>query len=142
MSKLNHVSIIGYVGKKPVEFETKNGAKGVHFRVATHLTLSRGRTQTIWHNVTAYGSHGLACAKYLDKGSLCYIEGRLRHFHFIKDDVTFYSCEVISRSVEFLRSKAMPDTQTLDESEPIDVSALMPEAMQAAEASVVENIPF
>lgn len=83
---LTKVTLIGYVGKKPVSGELKNGGKYARFSVATSekYTDRDGNQQenTTWHNVVGFqpkADRGLASIieTYVRSGSQVYIEGKL-----------------------------------------------------------------
>lgn len=82
---LNKVQIIGRLGKDPELKYMQNGAGVCTFSVATseRWTDQNGQQQekTEWHNVSVWnrGQSKLAeaCAKYLAKGKLAYVEGSL-----------------------------------------------------------------
>lgn len=79
---LNKVQLIGRLGK-PVEMKySQQGNPIALFTVATDesYTDKQGVRQsaTEWHRVVVYGKVAELCQQYLDKGSLVYIEGKLR----------------------------------------------------------------
>ena len=75
---LNKVILIGYVGGEPEIRLTKGADPVCSFSVATHERLSDKREHTEWFSVVTFGKMALNCTKALSKGSLVYIEGRLR----------------------------------------------------------------
>ena len=81
MPNLNRVQIIGRLGKDPEARTTKNGSTVVSFSVAVdRMWKSRdgeSRKETDWFNVEAWGKLGQICEKFLGKGRLVFIEGRL-----------------------------------------------------------------
>lgn len=74
---LNKAMIIGRLGKDP---EQRNGVTS--FSVATDESYTDKSGQRIdrteWHNVVVFGRAAEPCAQHLAKGSLVYVEGRLR----------------------------------------------------------------
>ena len=79
---LNKVMVIGRLGK-PVEMKySQQGNPIALFTVATDesYTDKSGQRQSVteWHRVTVFGKVAELCLQYLDKGSLVYVEGRLR----------------------------------------------------------------
>src|SRR5512133_847730 len=82
MPALNRVQLIGRLGKDPESKFTPTGKKVAHFSVAVsnHWKNSEGQRMeyTEWVNVEAWGRLGEVCQEYLKKGSLVYIEGRLK----------------------------------------------------------------
>jgi len=81
MPALNRVQLIGYLGKEPESRFTPNGKKVVHFSLGVTQRRKSGnetKEYTEWVNVEAWGKLGEIASKYLKKGSLVYIEGRLK----------------------------------------------------------------
>lgn len=82
MRGVNHVILVGNLGKDP-EMQYLEGNIGVaKFSLATTETYKdRGGkliSQTEWHIVVLWRGLADLAQKYLHKGSLVYIEGRLR----------------------------------------------------------------
>jgi len=75
---VNKVMLIGRLGQDPKS--RNNGA--MTFSLATNEVWrdKNGEKQekTEWHNIVAFGPVGDSCAQYLEKGSLCYIEGKIQ----------------------------------------------------------------
>lgn len=82
MPALNRVQLIGRLGKDPESKFTPTGKKVVHFSVAisNRWKNKEGQSQeyTEWVNVEAWGRLGEVCQEYLKKGSLVFVEGRLK----------------------------------------------------------------
>lgn len=72
--------IIGNLGIDPQVRYTPSGQPVTRFTVASNRKWndSQGDThkETVWFNVSSWGAQGQACAQYLKKGSLVFIEGR------------------------------------------------------------------
>ncbi|MCD6577458.1 MAG: single-stranded DNA-binding protein [Anaerolineaceae bacterium] len=106
MPSLNRVQIIGRLGKDPVEKTTPKGTKFVIFSVAVdqHWKSKDGKTHkgVDWFNVEAWGRIGEICLKYLAKGRLVFLEGRLRTNRYEKDGDVKYFTKVIARQMQML----------------------------------------
>lgn len=78
---LNKVQIIGRLGAEP---ETRTGNSGAiaRLRIATDesYTDRNGQRQerTEWHTVVAFQRTAEICQQYVHKGSLLYVEGKLK----------------------------------------------------------------
>ena len=126
MPGLNRVQIIGNLGAAPVEKTTPKGKKYAVFSVAVnrHWKGKDGKTQkeTDWFNVEAWGRTGEICLKILKKGSLVFLEGRLRTSKYEKDGETKYFTKVITRRVQKLdfqaKEKEEPDISEIADAEP------------------------
>ena len=79
---LNRVTIIGHLGQDPELRYLTNGQAVGRFSVATDesYTDKEGNRQerTEWHQVVLFGKMAETCEKYLARGRLVYVEGRLR----------------------------------------------------------------
>ena len=83
MSGVNKVILVGRLGKDPEVRNLENGATVANFTMATSETYKDKTTGekkeiTDWHNVVLWRGLAEIAQKYLHKGSLVYIEGRLR----------------------------------------------------------------
>ena len=79
---LNRVMIIGRLGRDVELRQTPSGQSVASFTVATDesYTARDGQRveQTEWHRVSVFGKQAELCGKFLGKGSLVYIEGKLK----------------------------------------------------------------
>jgi single-strand DNA-binding protein len=81
MPALNRVQLIGRLGKDPESKFTPTGKKVAHFSLAVSQRWKTGgeaKEYTEWVNIEAWGRLGEVCQEYLQKGSLVYLEGRLK----------------------------------------------------------------
>jgi single-strand DNA-binding protein len=109
MPALNRVQLIGRLGKEPESRFTPNGKKVVHFSLAISQRRKSGnetKEYTEWVNVEAWGRLGEVAQQYLKKGSLVYIEGRLKTDKYEdKGGETKYFSKVIALMMQFLDRK-------------------------------------
>jgi len=110
MRGLNRVTLIGNAGNDP-EFKTlQDGTPVAKLALATTETfrLKTGETQprTDWHTIILWrGLAGLA-KEYVKKGSLLYVEGKLRNRQYEdKDGVKKYVTEIVAEQVILLDKK-------------------------------------
>ena len=79
---LNKVQIIGRLGRDVELRQTPSGQSVASFTVATDesYTSRDGQKveQTEWHRINIFGKQAELCGKFLGKGSLVYVEGRIR----------------------------------------------------------------
>jgi single-strand DNA-binding protein len=105
---LNKVILIGNVGKDPTVryFDSGNGI--ANFTVATSergYTLANGTEvpeRTEWHNIVAGRDRVQFVERYVKKGSLVYVEGKIRSRSY--DDQTGvkrYVTEIYADRIEF-----------------------------------------
>jgi len=116
MSGINKVILVGHLGKDP-ELRTLDGGVSVtSFPLATSETYNKdGRKveQTEWHNIVMWRGLADMAAKFLQKGKLVYIEGKLRTRSFEdKDGIKKYTTEVVAENFTMLGRKSDFDTDT------------------------------
>lgn len=108
MPALNRVQLIGYLGKDPESRFTPTGKKVTHFSMGiTQRWKSQGEAKeyTEWVNVEAWGRLGEVCQEYLKKGSLVYVEGRLKTDRVEDKGETKYYTKVVALALQFLDRK-------------------------------------
>jgi single-strand DNA-binding protein len=109
MPALNRVQLIGRLGKDPEGKFTPTGKKVSHFSVAisNRWKNKEGETQeyTEWVNVEAWGRLGEICQEYLKKGSLVFIEGRLKTDKYEDKGENRYYTKVVALSMQMLDRK-------------------------------------
>jgi len=110
MPALNRVQLIGRLGKDPESKLTPTGKRVAHFSIAvSNRWKSRdGETKesTEWINVEAWGRLAEVCQEYLKKGSLVYVEGRLKTDKYEDKGDTKYFTKVVAQMAQFLDSRA------------------------------------
>jgi single-strand DNA-binding protein len=110
MPALNRVQLIGRLGKEPESRFTPNGKKVAHFSLAISQRRKSGsetKEYTEWVNLEAWGRLGEVAQQYLKKGSLVYIEGRLKTDKYEdKGGETKYFSKVIALMMQFLDKKS------------------------------------
>jgi len=123
MPALNRVQLIGYLGKDPESKFTPTGKKVAHFSLAVSNRWKskdgESKESTEWVNVEAWDRLGEVCQEYLKKGSLVYVEGRLKTDKYEEKGETRYFTKVVAQMVQFLDSRAS-DTQAEQTELPID----------------------
>jgi single-strand DNA-binding protein len=76
----NTVNLIGRTGINPVIREFTNGVKLAKFSLATNETIydPNGKSiKTQWHNIVAWGKKAELIEKYVKKGQMIAVEGKL-----------------------------------------------------------------
>lgn len=137
MAGINKVIIVGRLGKDPEIRHLENGVAVASFSVATSesykdKTTGEKKEQTEWHNVVLWRGLAEVAEKYLKKGDLTYIEGKLRTRSWEKDGVTRYTTEIVGDNMTMLSSNSGGGSQggytppPPAESEPIRSSAADP----------------
>ena len=123
---VNKAFILGRVGKDP-QVSHINDTKKVSFSMAT---TDRGYTKqdgtqvpdrTEWHNIVAWRNLAEICEKYVHKGDLLYIEGKITNRSWEKDGQTHYITEIVAEVVELF-----PKNQPQADPNPTPQQAPMP----------------
>ncbi|MBI5841499.1 MAG: single-stranded DNA-binding protein [Chloroflexi bacterium] len=108
MPTLNRVQLIGRLGKDPESRFTPSGKKVTHFSIAVSQRWKTGgemKEYTEWVNIEAWGRLGEVCQEYLKKGSLVYVEGRLKTDRYEDKGETKYYTKVVALTLQFLDRK-------------------------------------
>ena len=112
MPALNHIQLIGYLGRDPETRFTPTGKKVTHFSLAVsqrRKVSGETREYTDWVNVEAWNRLGEVCQEYLKKGSLIYLEGRLKTDKYEDNGNTRYFSKVVTQLVQFLSDNRASD---------------------------------
>lgn len=109
MPALNRVQLIGRLGKDPEGKFTPTGKRLAHFSLAISNRWKGkegdAKEYTEWVNVEAWGRLGEVCQEYLKKGSLVYLEGRLKTEKYEDKGETKYYTKVVALSMQMLDRK-------------------------------------
>nr|QBM02726.1 single-stranded DNA-binding protein [uncultured archaeon] len=122
MASVNKVILVGRVGANPELKNFEGGSKVVNFAIATSENFKDKagvkQQKTEWHNIVAWAEKAELISKYVSKGSLVYIEGKLQTRSWDdKDGVKRYTTEVNAFTIEFLDSKKSEDGETSTKTE-------------------------
>src|SRR5262245_46257617 len=106
MAALNRVQLIGRLGKDPESKYTPTGKKVAHFSLAVSqrwMVAGESKENTEWVNIEAWDRLGEVCQEYLKKGSLVYLEGRLKtdKYESGEGDPRYFT-KVVAQAVQFL----------------------------------------
>lgn len=125
---VNKVILLGNLGKDPETKTTEKGNTVVNFSLATSEYYNN-ESHTEWHNVVVWGNTAENCAKFLNKGSKVFLEGKIQTRKWQdKEGNNRYTTEVVAFKVQFL------DTKTEKESD------WQPDAVHGTVTD--ENLPF
>jgi single-strand DNA-binding protein len=110
MSGVNKVILVGRLGKDPEIRNLENGASVANFTMATSETYKDKTTGdrkevTEWHNVVLWRGLADIAAKYLHKGDMIYVEGKLRTRSWEKEGVTRYTTEIVGDNMTMLSTQ-------------------------------------
>ncbi|WP_233268735.1 single-stranded DNA-binding protein [Mucilaginibacter lacusdianchii] len=110
MSGINKVILVGHLGKDPEVRHLEGGVSVASFPLATSESFNKdGRKieQTEWHNIVMWRGLADVAAKYLQKGKLVYIEGKIRTRSFEdKGGIKKYTTEIVAENFTILGRKS------------------------------------
>lgn len=106
---INKVTLLGHLGKDPIVRHTESGIPVASFSLATN-EYSRDKDgnrqeKTEWHNIIIWRDQAEIAGKYLKKGSLIYLEGKITTRSYVQDNVTKYITEIVAYSFKMLDGK-------------------------------------
>ena len=106
MSSVNKVIIVGRLGNDP-ELKTMSSGNAVcNLSIATSEKWTKdgkGHEKTEWHRVVVFNKLAEICGKYLAKGRMAYVEGKLQTRSWEnKDGQKQYTTEIVAQTVQFI----------------------------------------
>ena len=110
MRTVNKVILIGNVTRDPMIKTTENGKKVALYTIATNRYYKtpegENKSEAEFHNCVSWGSLAERCEKFLVKGKLVYVEGRLKTRVIEKDNSEkIYKTEVVVSNIIFLNKR-------------------------------------
>ena len=106
---MNRVELVGRLTIKPELRYTNSQLPFARFSVAVNRTFNnaQGQREADFINIVVWRKQAENVCKFLDKGSLVSIEGRIQTGSYDdKDGNKRYTMEVVADSVQFLESKS------------------------------------
>ena len=121
MAALNRVQLIGRLGKDPESRFIPTGKKVTHFSLAVSNRWKSAdgelKESTEWVNIEAWERLGEVCQQYLHKGSLIFLEGRLKTDKYDDKGEIKYFTKVVMQSMQMLDKKVEEEPiSTIEES--------------------------
>ncbi|AIJ35444.1 single-stranded DNA-binding protein [Porphyromonas gingivalis] len=139
---LNKIILIGRTGKDPeIRYFDSNSAVA-NFSLATSergYKLANGTEvpeRTEWHNVVAYRELAIFAEKWIKKGSLLYVEGKIRYRTYVDNTgVRRQVTEILAEKINFFES----GSSNRDESRTSQTSSSTQDTMPLASSSSVRD---
>lgn len=141
MASINKVILVGNLGRDP---ETRYSSDGTNAVTVLNLATTRryrnqaGETvsETEWHRVTLFSRLAEIAKDYARKGSLIYVEGRLRTRRYTgKDGIERFATEIIGETLQLL------DRRSGEQHDVDDGFESAPRARQAAPTAAPAAAP-
>jgi single-strand DNA-binding protein len=131
---INKAILVGRLGADPEVRYTPDGAMVTNFRIATDEQWKDKNGEKVqkteWHKIVTFGKLAEICGKYLVKGKLVYLEGRIQTRSWDdKEGVKHYMTEIVASNMQMLDSKGQRSAEPLGEPShaPSGGDAFMPE---------------
>jgi len=103
---VNKVILVGRLGRDPETRYTGSGQAVANFSIATDESYKdkNGKKQkrTEWHKIIVWGKQAEIAQKYLTKGALVFIEGRIQSREWEKDGEKHRSFEIVATNFRML----------------------------------------
>ena len=121
---LNKVMLIGHLGDEVKLHYFEGGDCVGRFPLATNETYTSKKTNervtnTEWHNIVVRNKGAEICEKYLSKGDMIYVEGRIKSRKWTDDKgVERFSTEIQCTDFTFLSTKKEKQGQTYGQASP------------------------
>ncbi|MBR6422336.1 single-stranded DNA-binding protein [bacterium] len=108
MSGLNKVLLIGRLGRDPEIRYSSNNTPICNFSLATSDRIRKGDSfeeKTEWHRIVVFGNQAENASKFLKKGSLVFVDGKIQSRTYQdKDGNERTVFEIIANSWNFIDS--------------------------------------
>jgi single-strand DNA-binding protein len=107
---INKVILLGRVGKDP-EIKQFDGGNKASFSLATTergYTAKNGEVRpevTTWHNIVCWKGLATIAERFVKKGDLIYIEGKITTRSWESDGKKHYMTEIVADNIELLGNK-------------------------------------
>ena len=107
---VNKVILVGRVGKDPEVRHLDNNASVARITLATNESYKNKNgekvTNTEWHNLVAWRSQADFAGKYIKKGTMLYVEGKIHSRAWDdKDGIKHYTTEIDVESFQLLSAR-------------------------------------
>src|SRR3954465_3726128 len=130
---VNKVILVGHVGKEPEVKYLEGGVALARVSLATTESYKNKEgkriDQTEWHNLVFWRGLAEIAEKYVHKGSLLYVEGKIRNRSYGEENNKKYITEIIVDSMHMLGGPRVDDQKTNEQ---------LPEANEIP----ADNLPF
>ena len=120
MASINKAIIVGNLGRDPETRYTADGGTAITMlSVATTRRYRNAEGQTVseteWHRIVLFSRLAEIAKDYLRKGSLVYVEGRIRTRKYqAKDGTDRYTTEIVGETLQLL-DRRQSDQQGTDD---------------------------
>ena len=111
---MNRVELIGRITRDPELRYTNNNIATCRFTLAVNRPFQsqNGEQGTDFINIVVWRKQAENVSKYVSKGSLVAVEGRIQTGSYERDGQRVYTTDVVADSVQFLETKSQSQNRT------------------------------
>ena len=115
---MNKAFLIGRLTRDPELRYSSSNTAVVNFTIAIdrQYTNKDGQRETDFIRVVAYNKQAENIKKFITKGSLVAVDGRIQTGSYEKDGQRVYTTDVVADNVQFLESKAQSQNRPVEDS--------------------------
>ena len=119
---MNRVELIGRITRDPELRYTSSNIATTRFTLAVNRPFQsqNGEQGTDFINVVVWRKQAENVKKYVSKGSLVAVEGRIQTGSYERDGQRVYTTDVVADSVQFLETKSQSQSRTSEDVTPAD----------------------
>jgi single-strand DNA-binding protein len=148
---INKVILVGRVGKDPELRHLDNNLSIARFTLATNETYKNKSgekvTNTEWHNLIVWRAQAEFAGKYVKKGALIYVEGKIRSRSWDdKDGNKRYTTEIEVETIQLLGSKSedsgQPSNGNVAQNQEVSGNNFIPEGDFTSNLDATDDLPF
>lgn len=139
---MNRVDLVGRLTRDPELRHTSSGRGVCQINLAINrsFTNQNGEREADFINVVVWDKQAENVSKYLTKGRLVSVEGRIQTRSYDdKDGKKVYVTEVVASNVQFLSTGNSGNSSSYNEANPFDYE---PEPVKNVQTVSVEKDPF
>ena len=116
-NNMNRVELIGRITRDPELRYTSSNIATTRFTLAVNRPFQgqNGEQGTDFINIVVWRKQAENVKKYVSKGSLVAVEGRIQTGSYEKDGQRIYTTDVVADSVQFLETKSQSQNRTGDD---------------------------
>ncbi len=129
---INKVILLGRVGKDP-EVKQFDGGNKASFSLATTergYVSKTGETipdRVTWHNIVCWKGLATIAERFVNKGDLIYIEGKITNRSWESDSKKHYITEIVADNIELLGGKSeTKETQSYEPEKAVEDDESLP----------------
>jgi len=113
---MNRVELIGRITRDPELRYTSSNIATTRFTLAVNRPFQsqNGEQGTDFINIVVWRKQAENVKKYVSKGSLVAVEGRIQTGSYERDGQRVYTTDVVADSVQFLETKAQSQNRGTD----------------------------